>query len=299
MGPGAALYGWAEPEERYSMLASMHNNFILCSEAPNLSFHAAAPCERKEWRQPARRPASEFRLERVHYIAFMTSEGDAPKIHTVFHGGAWLDSQRGAVPINWGFQPRLVEIAPALADYYYRTATKNDFFVCGPSGAGYVYPNVVPEPETFFRRTGEFLRRTDIDIVECWLHFSRPVYEEYARLSGANAFTLPCGPLGTKFVADDVPVFLRGSALNYFDAKKGVEGMVRTILEQGAKQQAPSFSTVFFVPDTGSPAAQGGYAPSQLRRVMDALPRERFKVTTLDEMAWAAGEARSTGLLRS
>ncbi len=292
IGPGAAVFGWAEPEERYAMLVSMHDNYILCSEAPNLSFHAAVPCDRTEWRQTARRDPSEFRLEPVHYVAFMTSEGDAPKIHSVLHGGAWFDEARGTVPINWGFQPRLLEIAPAMADYYYRSATVNDFFVCGASGAGYVYPNVVAEPEAFFRATGEWLRKSDIDVVECWLHFSRPVYESYARLSGAAAFTLPCGPLGPKFVDDDVPVFLRGSRLNYFDPKKGAEALAAAILEQTRTLEPPSFNTVFIVPDVGSPTAQGGYSPSQLREVMDRLPRDRFRVTLLDEMTRAAKEAR-------
>ena len=42
--------------------------------------------------------------------------------------GGWFDKARGKVPVNWGFQPRMVDVAPAMAEYYYKTMTENDYF---------------------------------------------------------------------------------------------------------------------------------------------------------------------------
>ena len=112
-----------------------------------------------------------------------------------FQGGAWHDPARGQVPINWGFQPRMVDVAPAMAEYYYDTMTDRDYFFCGCSGAGYTYPNWMPEPDDFFRETDDYMARADLKTMDCWIHFARPVYERYAELSPhTEAFILPCGP---------------------------------------------------------------------------------------------------------
>lgn len=50
----------------------------------------------------------------------------------------WSDPNRGSIPITWAFNPSLADrFAPGM-DYLRRTATPNDLFVAGDSGAGYV-----------------------------------------------------------------------------------------------------------------------------------------------------------------
>ena len=292
VGPDCGIYGWGEPEAEHCGIATRHHNYIMCAEAPNLSFHAQVPSPRREsYRQAARFDPSSARVEAKHYIAFMTSEGDAMKIHSVFHGGSWLNEGRGKVVVNWGFQPRMIDLFPHLIEYYYGTATEKDYFCLGASGAGFIYPNMMPEPDHFFRTTGELMRRTDTHVIECWLHFSRPSYERYAEVSGAMGFTLPGGPRPYAILGTGAPAMGRSGRLNYFDAKGTPQDMANTIVEVTRDQTKPSFETVFFVPDVGDPAAQGGYSAADLATVERLLGSE-YKVCTLAEMMWAFKETK-------
>lgn len=293
LGPNAGIYGWGEPEDKYCEMASLNSNYIMCAEAPNLSFHAQVGADRTVWKQKSHRDLSKLELEDCFYVAFMTTEGDAMKIHTVFQGGAWKDPNRGKVPINWGFQPRMLDIASGMAEYYFDTMTENDYFFCGCSGAGYTYPNWMPEPEQFMRETDEHMRRADLQVMDCWIHFARGVYEMYARLSPhTKAFVLPAGPAQVKMTEAGTPVIMRYGTLHYYPNGKSAEEMAQSIRDAAASLICrPAFLTVFAVPDANeNQTAQGGFSPTDYARVAELLPEEDFKIVTLEEMAWAAGE---------
>ena len=212
----------------------------------------------------------------------MTSEGDTPKILASLQGGAWLDPSRGKLPINWGMTPQLALLFPAIAEYYYDSATENDYFVCGPSGSGYLYPNEVPEPGAFFERTGRELTLLDLTEVECWLHYCRPVYESYATLSRIKGFSIPGGPRPHTFTETGAVVCGRDATLNYVKPAIGKEGLLNAIVKAAGNRPKPSFDTVFLVPDAqeGNPAGGGGFSPSELLWVAERLP-QGFKVVTL------------------
>ncbi len=292
-GPDCGVYGWGEPEDMYCQMASLNNNYIMCTEAPNLSFHTRVPAELANVRQKSHVDKSRLRLdEGKHYVAFMTTEGDALKIHMAFQGGAWHDANRGKVPINWGFQPRLLDVAPAMAEYYYQTMTDQDYFYCGCSGAGYTYPNWMPEPEAFMRTSDAFMKKADLQVMDTWMHFSRPVYEMYARMSPqTEAFVMTCGPGQLKMTEAGTPVILRYSGLNYFPNDKTAEDLAAAIRKAAdAAIHKPAFITAFVVPDaTDNESAQNGYSPTDFAKIRDLLG-DRYKVVTLEEMAWAAKE---------
>jgi hypothetical protein len=293
-GPNCGVFGWGEPEDRYCQMASLNSNYIMCTEAPNLSFHAKVPTEMTDFRQKSHVDKTTLVLEEDKcYVAFMTTEGDALKIHMCFQGGAWHDSHRGKVPINWGFQPRMLDVAPAMAEYYYSTMTDKDHFFCGCSGAGYTYPNWMPEPEEFFRETDRFMEKADLQTMDCWIHFCRPVYERYAELSPhTEAFILPCGPGQVKMTRAGTPVILRYSGLHYFPSDKTAEDMAAAIRKAAESTlYKPAFLTVFAVPDAkGNTSAQNGFCPEDYTRVAEILGDKEYKIVTLEEMAWAAGE---------
>lgn len=290
-GPNCGVYGWGEPEDTYCQMASMNSNYVMCSEAPNLSFHAKVPFDPSAFRQKSHlNPATLSLAKDKFYVAFMTTEGDALKIHMAFQGGAWHDPERGSVPINWGFQPRMVDVAPAMAEYYYKTMSVNDHFFCGCSGAGYTYPNWMAEPEAFFRETDAYMAQADLQVMDSWMHFSRPVYETYARLSPhTKAFVLPCGPGQVKTTEVGTPVILRFGGLHYFPNQKSADELAEAIRRAAATVVAkPAFLTVFVVPDAkGNVSAQGGFCPADFAHIRDVLGDE-YKVVTLEEMAWAA-----------
>jgi hypothetical protein len=136
-----SVYGWAEPEPAMTMATSLGGGAVMCDAAPNLSF----------WLNVAARPpalpfhATAPALERdALYIAFQTNEGDTPKFAAGLMGGAWVDAARGSVPIAWGVNPLIAEVAPGLLEFYGDTATSNDTFFAATAGAGYAYPSRMP-----------------------------------------------------------------------------------------------------------------------------------------------------------
>jgi hypothetical protein len=80
----------------------------------------------------------------------------------------WDDPARGSVPITWTISPLLLDAAPAILDHYTRTATANDAFMAGPSGAGYAYPSSWPARTfgAFTAQTGDYMRRAGIDMLD-------------------------------------------------------------------------------------------------------------------------------------
>lgn len=291
LGPNCGIYGWGEPEDAYCRMASLNSNYIMCAEAPNLSFHAQVKADISSFRQKSHPDLTSLALEEDKvYVAFLTTEGDSMKIHTVFHGGAWKDKDRGKVVVNWGFQPRMLDIAPAMAEYYFNTMTEKDYFYCGCSGAGYTYPMNMAEPYEFFRESEEYMQKADLQVMDAWIYFSRPVYETYARMSPhTRGFVMPCGPVGVKMTEAGTPVILRDSRLNYYPNDKTPEEMAASIREVAdSLLYKPAFLTVFAVPDAHeNDSAQGGFSPGDYAKVMELLG-DGFKCVTLEEMAWAA-----------
>lgn len=80
------------------------------------------------------------KLDNSVYAAVYISDGD--NIQYCQHAMAKIFEQsgRGQIPINWTISPALVDFSPSMLNYYYRKASTNDCFVCGPSGLGYAMP---------------------------------------------------------------------------------------------------------------------------------------------------------------
>ena len=105
------------------------------------------------------RPAPEVPpLEDRTYVTFTMTDGDNLQYCQHAMRRLWDLPERGRTPLNWTVSPLLRDAAPAILDYYRRTAGPNDMLVVGPSGAGYAYPGAWPAPHlaAFTRRTGEY-----------------------------------------------------------------------------------------------------------------------------------------------
>jgi hypothetical protein len=102
------------------------------------------------------------------YVSFTMSDGDNLQFsqHRMYH--LWQDPARGTVPLAWTISPALPEAAPALADYYMRTATPRDELIAGPSGAGYVLPSLWPDKQlpAYLHLTGTLMQRMRLTTVE-------------------------------------------------------------------------------------------------------------------------------------
>lgn len=146
-------------------------------------------------------------LENKAYVAIFISDGDNIQYtqHAMRRNWDRIGESRGKVPLNWTIAPGLVDMGPALLNYYYTTATPNDCFVTGPSGMGYLMPtNTLTEPgapvgeslkdpakmEGYTKMTETYLQRSGLRVVTIWDDASpalRQAYEKNCRnLYGAT-----------------------------------------------------------------------------------------------------------------
>lgn len=124
----ALIFGYGEFEWSWFMLVGEKGHYYL-HWGDNMSFHAKVPPRAKTQRQKSHINASSVDAGDLRYrVCFITSEGDTMKGPTPFFFGSWHHPQRGAAPVNWTV-PALLSEFPAMLEYYYDTATENDYFV--------------------------------------------------------------------------------------------------------------------------------------------------------------------------
>lgn len=58
--------------------------------------------------------------------------------------GAWTKPGRGGIPYAWQVSMSWVDIAPASLQFFFETATPNDYFIGGLTGPSYMYPKPIP-----------------------------------------------------------------------------------------------------------------------------------------------------------
>ncbi|MHB1001050.1 MAG: GxGYxYP domain-containing protein [Armatimonadota bacterium] len=138
----------------------------------NQSFHSLAPF--KPLKQ--HRPAAKKSLRNKTYIAILMADYDSayPLYH--FYPNFWEDKNRGKLPLAWGINPNLIETYPDVISHFYKTATKNDYFVADASAAGYMNPNLVQKQylPLFVKHNKHFYNQTDMTISGMVLDWDEP-----------------------------------------------------------------------------------------------------------------------------
>lgn len=146
-------------------------------------------------------------LQNKIYVCLFISDGDNAQYVQRAMRKIWDQNtaSRGVYPLNWTIAPGMVDLGPALLNYYYTTATPKDCFVAGPSGMGYIMPvNTLSETgagvgnyltnaaaaEAYTRLTETYLQRSGIRVLTVWDNATaanRAAYEKQVRnLYGAT-----------------------------------------------------------------------------------------------------------------
>lgn len=105
-------------------------------------------------------------LENKIYVTLMFGEGDNFQYNQHRMRVMWEDGARGKVPLNWTSSPLLYDGAPAILEYFQKSATENDLLVTGPSGVGYFYADAWPEDHftKFLQQTYPYMKKTGMTV---------------------------------------------------------------------------------------------------------------------------------------
>ncbi|MBW7457725.1 hypothetical protein K0U00_27150, partial [Paenibacillus sepulcri] len=165
--PGTPYLGWfsndVEGEFSSVEVTSNHSVYVLAADwFSNLTVFSAAQAKSYTPDQKPQKP----KLENKIYVTYTFSEGDNFQYNQHRMRILWDDPGRGQVPINWTSSPLLVDGAPAMLDYYNRTATMNDQLIAGPSGAGYFYPDAWPKSTlpAFLKQSYTYLKKSGMTV---------------------------------------------------------------------------------------------------------------------------------------
>jgi hypothetical protein len=101
------------------------------------------------------------------YLSFTISDGDNLQYCQHFLLRQWNNPARGSLPLGWTISPALQEVMPNLAEFYRKTATRNDEFIAAPSGLGYIFPSLWPRAyrENFLALTGKHMQAMHISLL--------------------------------------------------------------------------------------------------------------------------------------
>ncbi len=165
----------AVPTEWESVyLMSPYNCYqnTVASSCFNQSFHSQAPVVTLK----QHRPKVGKKLENKTYLCILMADYDSSTPLYEFLWPLWDDKQRGNIPFIWGINPNLVETYPDLIQYFYSTASENDYFGADASAAGYMNPNRIDSQylPLFIDHNKKFYKKLDLTISPMVLDWSEP-----------------------------------------------------------------------------------------------------------------------------
>jgi hypothetical protein len=163
----------------------------VASSCFNQSFHCHAPSVPLK----QHRPKVMQKLENKNYICILMADYDSATPLYAFMPKHWNDKRRGTMPFLWGINPNLVETYPDIIEYFYKTASENDYFAPDASAAGYMNPNRVKKEylPLFIKHNKKFYEHLDMTLSPMVLDWDEPsaiVKDAFTRFSPNGLATI-------------------------------------------------------------------------------------------------------------
>lgn len=216
------VFGWfsdpggAMGEYEAVKIISKSGKYSLCAAIPDMTVFSSIQETSLKQKTVAFDP-SNYTLENKIYVTVVVSDGD----NVNFCGDGlyklWQDPNQGTVPVGITLEPAMFKFFPTCLKFYYENATPNDYFMAGPSGAGYCYVNMNPAFPSFLNHTKYAMDQSDMQQV--WLlNGYEPFQIQYSN-EILNAYTSRnCNfsgiyvnyhdfPAELNYLINDVPVF--------------------------------------------------------------------------------------------
>ena len=167
---GAVHLGWFPDESSGVNLTSQAAITVLATDLfANFEVWAAQPTTPITVPAPTQTHEDELQpTPNTVYVSFTISDGDNLQFSQHRMKNIWRDPVRGTLPIGWTISPSILHAAPRLAEYYLKSATPNDEFIAGPSGAGYIFPSHWPDEhlDRFLEITGKQMQAMNLTTLE-------------------------------------------------------------------------------------------------------------------------------------
>jgi hypothetical protein len=213
--PGATHLGWFIDEPSGVCLASEAAKAVLATDLfTNLEVWTGVQAAAAHTKQASTASAKQVTSpEPKVYVSFTISDGDNLQYSQHRMLSLWQDVARGSLPIGWTISPVLQQAAPGMAAYYTYTATTNDEFIAGPSGAGYMFPSRWPVEHlpAFLQRTGQLMQAMNLALLEVLdANFFQRVGLSFLTWLGSAGMTFSDETLQAQFVQTLLPFGLRG-----------------------------------------------------------------------------------------
>lgn len=291
VGKAGGTHGGVATEWTYAETLSSYNAFMEADALgyagiANASFTRHLPLRASNPQRPAPDRATlrqrgllqaDGSVKPGRYFAFYVGDFDSPAwlYHTM--PSLWSDPARGSVPLSWAFDPNLcLRAAPAMA-WTRATATAQDSFVAGDSGAGYLNPGSLEAPRpsglpsgmaTWAAHCRRFYRQWDLQVTGFIIEGNSP----------------GMGPDGLKAYSTFSPGGIVGQKLPHRGLSDGMPVLAMATDIGGSASQAADNVRALFLPEAG---------------VQFAVARAVLQTPSWYRAAAAAISARSAGDSRS
>lgn len=143
----AVAFGWGPDEGAYVSTLTKHGVYVHASDFnKNLAALSNIRPTASKLEKPKRLAPLHFNASSAfHTVTFVMTDGD--NLQWTF--GSWNtdskwfgNSQRGSVPVGWTFSPSAASLGPSILQKVMSQLTPNDELVAGPSGIGYINPDL-------------------------------------------------------------------------------------------------------------------------------------------------------------
>ena len=111
-------------------------------------------------------------MDSVHTVCFVMSDGDNIQwlLNWFITDIRWFgNNNRGQLDIGWTISPALSELAPTVMSKIYETSSNTaygkDYFIAGPSGTGYIYPENFKDLEIYTQQLNSYMKKSDLNVV--------------------------------------------------------------------------------------------------------------------------------------
>ncbi len=178
MPPNTAMLGFPSGGEGVGLgevggtsFCGGYGKSLVCTDRlANISITSGVKIDSLDQKPQA--PAPKLEKDKI-YIAVVYSDGDNENVWRLFFKNFFDSPLYGKFPLSFGIGPAMIDLQPAVMQWYYENASHNTEFISDVSGIGYMRPDDYASKffnkkdiiEGFVEWTAKYMEKTDISTV--------------------------------------------------------------------------------------------------------------------------------------